>query len=52
MQECEVMECEGEGVHSTSSKRLCIADSRMAQNTLSGILVDGKPGETSIKGQG
>lgn len=50
MQECEVMECEGEGVHSTSSKRLCIADSRMAQNTLSGILVDGKPGETSIKG--
>eukprot|EP00438_Fugacium_kawagutii_P014894 Skav226514 [mRNA] locus=scaffold1773:80184:84249:- [translate_table: standard] len=47
---CEVLECEGEGVHSTSSKRLCISGSRMAQNTLSGIVVDGKPGETSIKG--
>lgn len=50
LEDCEVVECEGEGVHSTSSKRLCISGSRMAQNTLSGIVVDGKPGETSIKG--
>eukprot|EP00434_Breviolum_minutum_P022624 symbB.v1.2.019965.t1/scaffold1632.1/size108648/5 len=50
MEDCEVMQCEGEGVHSSSSKQLNISDSRMAQNTLSGILVDGKPGEASVKG--
>ena len=50
IQECEIMECEGEGVHSTSGKRLCISDSRMAQNTLSGVLVDGKPGEAKLTG--
>ena len=51
MEDCEVMQCEGEGVHSSSSKQLNISDSRMAQNTLSGILVDGKPGEASVKGE-
>ena len=51
MEDCEVMQCEGEGVHSSSSKQLSISDSRMAQNTLSGILVDGKPGEASVKGE-
>lgn len=50
LRECEIMDCEGEGVHSTSGKRLCISDSRMARNTLSGVLVDGKPGEAKLTG--
>ncbi|CAJ1456110.1 unnamed protein product, partial [Effrenium voratum] len=48
IRECQITHCEGEGIHCTSGKAFSMSDSRIAKSTLSGILVDGRPGETSL----
>jgi len=50
LENCQVADCAGEGVHCTSGKRLEASDCSLTGNDLSGIVIDGRPGEAKING--
>ena len=48
--ECEISNCNGEGLHVTSGSHLRVSDCTFSSNALNGALVDGKAGQSCFSG--
>ena len=48
--ECEISNCDGEGLHVTSGRHLRVSDCTFSRNVLNGVLIDGKAGQASFSG--
>ncbi|CAE7669494.1 unnamed protein product [Symbiodinium pilosum] len=48
--ECDISNCDGEGLHVTSGQQLSVSDCTFSNNLKNGALIDGKAGQSGFSG--